>query len=198
MANDVELTPLQTRFIDEYLADPERNATKAARRAGYAFSSAAQSASNVLRLPHVKAALEERQGKLLESFGITETRILQELAKIGFSNIQDFSALTEEGRSIRDVPREHTAAIKEITIEQTDNGRFSVKKTKLSLADKQAALVQMGKHLGMFKEKVEHSGTVTLQRLVEDSMLEIEDSDIIEGETIEASEFESLETQECL
>lgn len=195
MANDVELTPLQRRFIEEYLGDPERNATKAARRAGYAFSSASQSASNILKLPHVKAALEERQGRLLESFGITEIRILQELAKIGFSNIQDFAALTEDGGSIRNVPREYTAAIKEVTIEQTDNGRFSVKKTKLSLADKQAALVQMGKHLGMFKDKVEVSGSFNFQRLVEDSMIEdpTDESDTIEGEVIELTELESLE-----
>lgn len=192
MANDVELTVLQRRFIEEYLSDPERNATKAARRAGYAYNSAAQMASEILKKPHVKAAIEERQGKLLESFGITETRILQELAKIGFANIQDFAALTEDGGSIRNVPRDQTAAIKEVTIEQTDNGRFSVKKTKLSLADKQAALVQMGKHLGMFKEKVEHSGTFTLQRLVEDSMIE---EAPIEGETIDLEALEPPEEE---
>lgn len=191
MGNDVELTLKQRAFVEEYLADPERNATKAARRAGYSFSSAAQSASNILKLPHVKAAIEERQGKLLESFGITEVRILQELAKIGFANIQDFAALTEDGRSIRDVPREQTAAIKEVTIEQTDNGRFSVKKTKLSLADKQAALVQMGKHLGMFKEKVEHSGTFTLQKLIEDSMTESDNDEVIEGETVDLEAIEA-------
>ena len=180
--NQVELTLQQSRFVDEYLSDPDRNATKAARRAGYAFSSASGTASKLLQIPHVKAAIEARQGKAADALGITEVRILQELAKIGFSNVQDFATLTEDGGSIRDIPREHAAAIKEITVEQTDNGKYSTKKAKISLADKKAALIDMGKHIGMFKEKVEHSGVLTLGRLVEESFLEIEQPEPLELE----------------
>jgi hypothetical protein len=40
----------------------------------------------------------------------------------------------------------------------------------------------MGKHIGMFKEKVEHSGVLTLGRLVEESFLEIEQPEPLELE----------------
>jgi phage terminase small subunit len=190
VTNDTELTIQQQRFIDEYLSDPDRNATLAARRAGYAFDSAAGTASRMLKMPKIQAIIKERQGRVMEAFGITEVRILQELAKIGFSNIQDFAPIMEEGRSIRDIPREHAAAIKEITIEQTDNGQFSTKKSKFSLSDKRQALIDMGKHLGMFKEKIEHSGTFSFAKLVEDSMIEVDQPELT---LLEAPEEEETE-----
>jgi hypothetical protein len=38
-----------------------------------------------------------------------------------------------------------------------ENAR-GVRRVKVKISDKRAALVEMGKHLGMFKERHEHSG----------------------------------------
>jgi phage terminase small subunit len=64
----------------------------------------------------------------------------------------DFSGLT----------REQAAALVEVTVEDFKDGRGEdardVRRVKFKLADKKAALVDIGKHLGMFKERVELGG----------------------------------------
>ena len=58
--------------------------------------------------------------------------------------------------------RDQAAAIQEITVEDYKDGRGEnardVRRVKVKLSDKRAALVEMGKHLGMFRELHEHSG----------------------------------------
>jgi phage terminase small subunit len=61
----------------------------------------------------------------------------------------DFSGLT----------RDQTAALQEVTVDRYVEGggeaARDVKRVRLKLADKRAALVGIGRHLGMFKERHE-------------------------------------------
>ncbi len=165
------LTPKQRRFVDEYLLD--LNATQSAIRAGYSVRTAKTKASQLLAMPHVAAAIAEAQAKRAHRTGITADRVLQELAKIGFSDIRKAVAwkpfvteieVDEETGEAKmavtnhvqviasdEIDDETAAAISEIS--QTDKGGLKVK-----LHDKRAALVDIGKHLGMFVDKHEHSG----------------------------------------
>ena len=58
--------------------------------------------------------------------------------------------------------RDQAAAIQEVTVEDYKDGRGEnardVRRVKVKLSDKRAALVDMGRHLGMFKELHERSG----------------------------------------
>jgi phage terminase small subunit len=76
----------------------------------------------------------------------------------------DFSKLT----------RDQAAALVEVTVEDFKDGRGDaardVRRIKFKLADKRAALVDLGKHLGMFVEKHELSGKMSLEELVMMSM----------------------------
>ena len=56
-----ELTRKQKRFVAEYLADPGRNAVQACIRAGYAESTAYTAASDLLKHPKVRVAVEEEE-----------------------------------------------------------------------------------------------------------------------------------------
>jgi phage terminase small subunit len=65
----------------------------------------------------------------------------------------DFSALS----------RDQAAAIHELLVEtrteERENGPPAViVKTRFKLADKRGPLVDLGRHLGLFKDRVEHSG----------------------------------------
>lgn len=51
-------TQLQARFIRAYLGDACYNASKAARMAGYSTSSAHAIGSQLLKKPHIQAAIE--------------------------------------------------------------------------------------------------------------------------------------------
>ncbi|HAV4659052.1 TPA: terminase small subunit [Acinetobacter baumannii] len=152
----------QQRFVDEYLID--RNATQAAIRAGYSAKTATVIGAENLTKPNVLKAIEKGEAELAERTKITQDMVMKELAKIGFSNMLDYATPTKDGDLIPDfsaVTRDQAAAISEVTVEEYTEGRGedsrNVKRTKFKLSDKRAALVDMGKHLGMFKDHLVHS-----------------------------------------
>lgn len=151
------LNPKQDRFIAEYLID--LNATQAAIRAGYSAKTAKQIGSRLLTVVDVKAELEKRQAELAKTHGVTVASIVQELAKLGFSNMQDYMRSGADGDphlDFSELTRDQAAALAEVTVEDFKDGRGEdardVRRVKFKLADKRAALVDLGKHLGMFKD----------------------------------------------
>ncbi len=90
-------------------------------------------------------------------------RVIREVALIGFANMADFMQVDERGLAyvdLKTLTRDQAAAIKEITVEEFKDGRGkdapTVLRTRVKLADKLPALLALGKHLGGFREKVEH------------------------------------------
>jgi len=107
---------------------------------------------------------------------ITEERVLRELAKIGFSDIRkaikwNGHLITEQGNPdggdvlvIKELRNNHVLLVDSddldddtaaavASISQNQAGGITIK-----MHDKRAALVDIGKHLGMFKDKLEVSG----------------------------------------
>ena len=160
------LTPKQQRFVDEYLID--LNATQAAIRAGYREKAAYATGAENLRKPLIAAALTEAMKAREARTEITQDRVLDELAKIGFADIRkavkwgDGIAVTNpesgeievsNGVSLigsEEIDDATAASISEVS--QTAQG------IKIKMHDKRAALVDIGRHLGMFKDKLEHTG----------------------------------------
>jgi len=184
---ETELTGKQRAFVREYLID--LNATQAAKRAGYSDKTAYASGAENLTKPQIASAIEAAMKLRAERTDITADRVLKELAKIGFSDIRKaikwHSHLVNEednpdGGDVAviktivtnqveligsaDLDDETAAAISEISQNATGG-------IKLKLHDKRAALVDIGKHLGMFTEKVEHSGQVQVTISAEDAGL---------------------------
>lgn len=180
-----ELTAKQRAFVREYLID--LNATQAAIRAGYSADTAKSIGQENLTKPAIKTAIDAAMNLRAERTDITADRVLRELAKIGFADIRKAikwqgTLVTEEDNpdggdtltiknvvtnnvtlvSSEDIDDETAAAISEIS--QNSTGGI-----KMKMHDKRAALVDIGKHLGMFTEKVEHSGemAVTFQTIYE-------------------------------
>lgn len=157
------LTPKQKRFVHEYMVD--LNATQAAIRAGYSEKTARSVGSENLTKPDIKAALAEKQHKVAHKTDVTIERVLAELAKVGFSNMHDYMRVTADGDPVLDLSnltREQAAALSEVTVEDFTEGRGDdardVRRIKFKLHDKISSLVQIGKHLGMFPNRVEVGG----------------------------------------
>ena len=151
-------TAKQQRFIEEYLID--YNGTKAARRAGFAPDYAQQQASQMLKMPHIKAEVEKRTKEFAENSFITKERVVSELAKIAFANMYDYMSITNNGDPVvdlSDLDRIEASAIQEFTVDDYVEGRGEegrdVKRVKIKLYDKRAALNDLGKHLGIFNEQ---------------------------------------------
>jgi phage terminase small subunit len=66
--------------------------------------------------------------------------------------------------------RDQLAAVKELVVEDFFDGRGEdarkVRRVKIKLADKLAALDKLGRHLGIFNDKLELRGKLTLEQLV--------------------------------
>ena len=119
--NGGAVTAKQQLFVAEYLVD--LNATQAAIRAGYSQKTARAMGHENLTKPDIEEAIAEALKERRLRTEITQDRVLEELAAIGFA----------------EVPEE----------------------TDVRVSDKLVALDKLAKHLGMFTERIEHSGEIT-------------------------------------
>lgn len=153
----VELTPRQSRFVDEYLID--LNATQAAIRAGYSEKTASAVGFENLRKPKIAAAIQERMKNREERTEVTQDRVLKELARLGFADLR--GVFTDSGNL--KMPSEWSdamaAAVSSVEVvvrpsgEYDEDGRPEVEHVhKFKLWDKNAALEKIAKHLGMFAD----------------------------------------------
>jgi phage terminase small subunit len=119
-------------------------------------------ASRLAHKPHIQARIQDIVGKAAAKTDIKVERVLEELARIGFANMLDYVSIGQGGDANLDLTgltRNTAAAISEIVVD-THNARDGkdtvvVRRVRFKLLDKRAALVDLGKHLGMFKERAE-------------------------------------------
>lgn len=148
------------RFVDEYVID--LSGTKAAIRAGYSEDTASSQACNLLADEYVKTAIDTALELRATRTKITADEVLEELTKLARANMQDYMSATDGGDPYFDfskMTRDQAAALQEVTVEDYTEGRGEnardVKRVKFRLVDKRAALVDIGRHLGMFTERKE-------------------------------------------
>lgn len=161
--NGKPLSDKRARFVQEYLLD--LNGTKAAIRAGYSAKTAPQAANQLLNRTDIQVALQEAMQARSKRTEITQDMVLQELAKIGFSDIRRVVrwgpvAPVTEGETdyisaVQLIPSDDIDDDTAGAISEVAEGRDGV---KVKLHDKRAALVDIGKHLGMFKNSMELTG----------------------------------------
>ena len=149
------MTKKQKRFVEEYLID--LNATQAAIRAGYSPHTAKDIGCENLAKPNIAAAVSKAMAERSRRTGINQDRVLLELARIGFAKITDIVD-TETAEIKTDASDDDLACIQSIKIKP---GEFGTER-EVKLYDKKSALVDIGKHLGMFKDKVELTGDMEL------------------------------------
>lgn len=141
----VKMTAKQRLFVDEYLID--LNATQAAIRAGYSVKTANEQGTQLLAKlsDYVDTKLAERSRRT----GISQDRVLQELARIALVN--PLHVVDPESGEVRaDISPDDAAAIAGVTRKFGKTVECSVR-----LHDKVKALELLGRHLGMYKDKLE-------------------------------------------
>ena len=144
----------QRIFVKEYCVD--FNITRAARAAGYAKSSASNTGTSLLRKKEIQIAIRDELQQRLDRIEISQDMVITELAKIAFSDMKFFARWNNNRVELLDsseLPEGTTACISEIS--ETTRG------LRIKLHDKRAALELLGRHLGLFTDKLEISGKVT-------------------------------------
>jgi phage terminase small subunit len=146
------LTPKQAQFVEEYLVD--LNGKRAAIRAGYSAKAAEVQASRLLRNANVQQALHAAIQARSRRTEVTADRVVTELAKIAFANMQDYSPRPGETIDLHRLDQDRAAAIEVITIDEAvDPAGVLRRRTRLKLHDKLAALMSLARHLGMFIDR---------------------------------------------
>lgn len=170
-----KLNKRQNLFVAEYLID--LNATQAAIRAGYSEKTAEQMGYQLLQKTSVQEAIQEAMKFREQRTQITQDRVLAELAKIAFADGTDFARLTT-GTVKKKIWNEDTEDYDETDVDEqfvqfvdTDNlppekkaAISGIKETRHGIEvqsyDKLRALELIGKHLGMYKDKIEVTGEI--------------------------------------
>jgi phage terminase small subunit len=153
----------QKAFATEYVID--YNATQAAIRAGYSEKAAYNQGNRLMKNDEVQAMIGELEEAASERTAITKDMVVKELAKIAF--VDPRKLYDEEGRpkDISFLDPDTAAALSSVDIYEEFNYNGDEKELmgytkKYKWADKLRALEMLGKHLGMFTDKVHVEGTV--------------------------------------
>lgn len=147
-----KLTKKQQLFVDEYLID--LNATQAAIRAGYSVESARDIGCENLTKPNIQQAIAEKMAERSKRTGVNQDRVVLELAKIAFVNISDVVD-TDTGEILPNASQDDLACIESVKFKQSDNQYGGSIEREVKVASKLKALEMLGKHLGMWNDKVD-------------------------------------------
>ena len=154
------MTNAQKRFCDEYLID--LNATRAYKVAYpncKKDGTARTNSSKLLTKTNIQGYISEKQKEIEKRTEITQDMVIKELSKIAFFDIRklynDYGGL----KNIQDIDENTAGAISSLeTLEEYDGygeDREQIGDTrKVKLLDKAKALELLGKHLGLFKDKL--------------------------------------------
>ena len=155
------LSPKRQRFVQEYLVD--LNATQSAIRAGYREKSAGVQGARLLANAAVQAEIKVQQQERARRVGITQDRVLSELAAIAFACGTDFTRVAPDGtletRPTDQVPPGKLPAVAAM--------KYSTRGVEIKLYDKLRALELLAKHLGMFEKGMEIAEPVDGKIVVE-------------------------------
>ncbi|WKT00519.1 terminase small subunit [Gallibacterium salpingitidis] len=138
------LTPKQKRFVEEYLID--LNATQAAIRSGYSADTARQIGTENLSKPVIQEAIQKAQDQRSDRTKITQDEILRDL------------------QELKDICLGRKSIVITDTLKNSQEGTVTTVDSPIFLFEPVSAnkaLELMGKHLGMFKDKVEVTGDVS-------------------------------------
>ena len=146
------LTEKQRRFVDEYLID--LNATQAAIRAGYSVKTANEQGARLLANVSIQSEISRNMAERSRRTGVNQDRVVMELAKIAFVNAAD--VIDSDDATIKaGATADDTAAIQSVKVKVIPTKEGEGVEREIRLNDKLKALELLGKHLGMWNDKLD-------------------------------------------
>ena len=157
-----KLTDRQEKFCNEYLID--LNATQAAIRSGYSKKTAQEIGSQNLSKVLIQERLKELKEQLKKDTDVTAEIVINEFRKIALSSIAhlhnswislvDFQDLTDDQKATIESIQTRTRTI----MEPGTDHPIVIEEVKIKLYDKQRALENLGKYLGLYEEDNKQKG----------------------------------------
>lgn len=160
------MTKKQKIFADEYLID--LNATRAYRVAYPSVKkdeTAAAAAARMLRNVKVQEYISERMQERQQRTEVTQDMVVKELAAIAFARATDYAEVKSGTVRIKD-----TDALSDQQIGAISGIKEGANGIEIKLNDKEKALELLGRHLGMWNDKLDINAPA-----LDDSLKEMED-----------------------
>lgn len=159
-----KLTARQAAFVEQYLID--KCGREAAIRAGYDPATAGTQASALMRDPHVYAALERAMALRSARVNVTQDAVLSEMSLLANSDVNHYWVDEATGKIhlTEDAPHGALRAISSVkrrkfVREDKETGDVHIRyEVEIRLWDKPAPLKLMGRHVGLFPNRVEVTG----------------------------------------
>lgn len=155
------LTPGQKAFVDEYLIDLNHIEAQQRLHPEWSRQRCSRQAKYMLGKPAVQEAIEYYMSKRIAKREIKAEMIMEELARVAFQDIRNVVSFNEQGVTFKrseELDDDTARSISEISETVTQHGGTK----RVKMYDKLAALELLGRHLGMWKDRVEHSGGMVI------------------------------------
>lgn len=170
------MTPKQEAFVREYLID--LNATQAAIRAGYSARTADRIGPQLLGKTCVAEAIAAAIAARSQRTEITADYVLHRLVEIDQMDVLDIMGENMALKPLSEWPSVWRRYLSGFDLAEMFEGGGEQREMvgilkKIKWPDKVKNLELLGKHVAVqaFKDKVEHSGEMTLNVLPEDAAL---------------------------
>ncbi len=176
-AHKPALSDLHRAVVDAFFDNGCVSRRRAMEAAGYSPASARNNTTGVFGREDVVKEIQRRRNMAQGRRGVTEDWIIEQFRKLASASMGDLLDVNEDGSAYLDLNAmtdDHRAALMEFTSEEAiekgttegeDGPELSltrVRKSRAKFASKQAALDSLARILGMFKDKLEVGGVVSI------------------------------------
>lgn len=155
------LNPRQKAFVKLYSI--HKNATKAAKLAGYSKKTAGSVGEEILRKPEIQKAIDRELEKQIKKADLTAEDVINGLRQIAFCNLS--KAYDKDGNLLHphDMPEDLQMSLQALETDEIFRGRGVLRTKmgetrKIKLADKVRSLEALGRYFKLFTDKIEQSG----------------------------------------
>ena len=152
--------PKYEAFCQEYMKD--LNGAQAAIRAGYSENAANVKGAQLLAIVSIQERIKELKDERQSRTQITADMVIQELAKIGFHNVQDFVNGGNSILELKHIERDKVAAVSSVKTTIKADGDIV---SEIKFHDKVSALEKLGRHLGAFEADNKQKTDITVKRI---------------------------------
>lgn len=207
-----KLTRQQREFCHRYVVT--KNAMQAAKQAGYSDNYAQKRSYALVKEPAIQDYIKHLEAAVVKEFAHSAVSVMNEFGKIAFVDATDFFERDSKGhwvaKDMDQLTPEQRAAVKKVTVrntyEKAKNGRRVVtgQRIEYEVHDKMLALTQLGRHYGVFEDRVTVTkGEDALRKLPVDKLQELQarfrelldrakNADAVDGEYEEILDGEGL------